>query len=152
VAYVTQTTLSLDDTAEVIDAIQRRFADLEGPGLDDICYATQNRQHALRALLPQVDLLLVVGSRNSSNSNRLRELGTQLGVTSYLIEDSSEIEPAWLAGIARVGLTAGASAPEGLVQGVVEFLRTLGAVRTAELAGPRETISFRLPAGLARTA
>jgi 4-hydroxy-3-methylbut-2-enyl diphosphate reductase len=152
VAYVTQTTLSLDDTAEVIDAIQRRFTDLEGPGLDDICYATQNRQHALRALLPQVDLLLVVGSRNSSNSSRLRELGTQLGVTSYLIEDSTEIEPAWLDGIARVGLTAGASAPEVLVQGVVEYLRTRGAVRTAELAGPRETISFRLPAGLARTA
>ena len=152
VAYVTQTTLSLDDTAEVIAALRERFADLEGPGLDDICYATQNRQHAVRSLAPLVDLLLVVGSRNSSNSNRLSELGVQLGVRSYLIEDATEIDPSWLEEASRVGLTAGASAPESLVEGVVERLRSLGATSISEAPGPRETISFRLPAGLARSA
>ena len=152
VAYVTQTTLSLDDTAEVIAALRERFADLQGPGLGDICYATQNRQQAVRSLAPSVELLLVVGSRNSSNSNRLSELGEQLGVRSYLIEDATELDPAWLAGVSRVGLTAGASAPESLVEGVVERLRSLGALTVTEAPGPRETISFRLPAGLARSA
>lgn len=152
VAYVTQTTLSLDDTREVIEALKERFADLQGPGLGDICYATQNRQQAVRSLAPSVDLLLVVGSRNSSNSNRLRELGQQLGVRSRLIEDASELDPAWLDGVADVGLTAGASAPEALVEGVVERLRSLGAQSVTEAPGQRETISFRLPAGLARSA
>jgi 4-hydroxy-3-methylbut-2-enyl diphosphate reductase len=152
VAYVTQTTLSLDDTREVIEALKERFADLQGPGLGDICYATQNRQQAVRSLAPSVDLLLVVGSRNSSNSNRLRELGQQLGVRSCLIEDASELDPAWLDGVADVGLTAGASAPESLVEGVVERLRSLGAQSVTEAPGQRETISFRLPAGLARSA
>jgi 4-hydroxy-3-methylbut-2-enyl diphosphate reductase len=152
VAYVTQTTLSLDDTREVIEALKSRFADLQGPGLGDICYATQNRQQAVRRLVPSVDLLLVVGSRNSSNSNRLRELGQQLGVRSRLIEDASELDPAWLDGVADVALTAGASAPESLVEGVVERLRSLGARSVTEAPGQRETISFRLPAGLARSA
>jgi 4-hydroxy-3-methylbut-2-enyl diphosphate reductase len=152
VAYVTQTTLSLDDTREIIDALQERFPQIEGPGLDDICYATQNRQNAVRSLAPAVELLLVVGSRNSSNSNRLRELGEQLGVPSHLVEDGSELDPAWLAGVTRVGLTAGASAPESLVETVIDRLRSFGAVHVAEAAGTRETISFRLPAGLARSA
>lgn len=152
VAYVTQTTLSLDDTREVIEALKARFADLQGPGLGDICYATQNRQQAVRGLAPSVDLLLVVGSRNSSNSNRLCELGQQLGVRSHLIEDASELDPAWLDGVADVALTAGASAPESLVEGVVERLRSLGARSVTEAPGQRETISFRLPAGLARSA
>ena len=152
VAYVTQTTLSLDDTAEVIVALRERFADLQGPGLGDICYATQNRQQAVRGLAPSVELLLVVGSRNSSNSNRLSELGEHLGVNSHLIEDATELDPAWLAGVSRIGLTAGASAPESLVEGVVARLRSLGAVTVVEAPGPRETISFRLPAGLARSA
>jgi 4-hydroxy-3-methylbut-2-enyl diphosphate reductase len=152
VAYVTQTTLSLDDTREVIEALKARFADLQGPGLGDICYATQNRQQAVRGLAPSVDLLLVVGSRNSSNSNRLQELGHQLGVRSHLIEDASELDPTWLEDVADVGLTAGASAPESLVEGVVERLRSLGAQSVTEAPGQRETISFRLPAGLARSA
>jgi 4-hydroxy-3-methylbut-2-enyl diphosphate reductase len=152
VAYVTQTTLSLDDTREVIEALKSRFTDLQGPGLGDICYATQNRQQAVRSLSPSVDLLLVVGSRNSSNSNRLSELGQQLGVYSRLIEDASELDPAWLDGVRDVGLTAGASAPESLVEGVVERLRSLGAQDVTEAPGQRETISFRLPAGLARSA
>lgn len=151
-AYVTQTTLSLDDTAEVIAALRERFSDLSGPGLDDICYATQNRQHAVRTLVPSVDLLLVVGSRNSSNSNRLRELGVQLGIPSYLVEDGSEIDPGWFDGIERVGLTAGASAPESAVQSAIGRLLELGPVTVSEAPGPRETIAFRLPAGLARSA
>jgi 4-hydroxy-3-methylbut-2-enyl diphosphate reductase len=152
VAYVTQTTLSLDDTREVIEALKSRFADLQGPGLGDICYATQNRQQAVRSLAPSVELLLVVGSRNSSNSNRLSELGNQLGVRSHLVEDATDLDPSWLVGVSRVGLTAGASAPESLVEGVVERLRSLGAMTLTEAPGPRETISFRLPAGLARSA
>jgi 4-hydroxy-3-methylbut-2-enyl diphosphate reductase len=152
VAYVTQTTLSVDDTREVIEALKTRFADLRGPGVDDICYATQNRQQAVRNLAPSADLLLVVGSRNSSNSNRLRELGQQLGVRSFLIEDAGEVDPAWLDGVAEVALTAGASAPETLVEGVIERLRSLGARRITEAPGQRETISFRLPTGLARSA
>ena len=114
--------------------------------------STQNRQNAVRSLAPGVDLLLVVGSRNSSNSNRLSELGEQLGGPSHLIEDASEIDPAWLARVSRVGLTAGASAPESLVQGVITRLRTLADVEVSEAPGLRETISFRLPTGLARSA
>ena len=116
VAYVTQTTLSVDDTRGVIAALQARFSDLEGPDVADICYATQHRQSAVRELCEVVDLLLVVGSTNSSNSNRLREIGVEKGMPSYLIADGSELDPAWLAGVQTVGLTAGASAPEELVR------------------------------------
>jgi len=144
-AYVTQTTLSLDDTREVIAALRTRFPEIEGPELDDICYATQNRQNAVKSLAAEVDVLLVVGARNSSNSNRLRETGAQLNVPAYLIQDESEIDSAWLAGAARVGVTAGASTPEVLVQRVVRKLGELGATATRELDGVRETTTFRLP-------
>lgn len=147
-AYVTQTTLSIDDTREVIDALKQRFPHIQGPELDDICYATQNRQNAVRQLASDVDLLLVVGARNSSNSVRLREVGKQHGLPSYLIQDESEIDRAWLQGIGRVGVTAGASAPEVLVQGVLERLRSFGVNVTRELDGARETTTFRLPATL----
>ncbi len=144
-AYVTQTTLSVDDTREVIEALRRRFPSVQGPQLDDICYATQNRQNAVRDLAREVDLLLVVGARNSSNSNRLREVGEQCKVRAELIQDESEIDAAWFEGIGSVGITAGASAPEVLVQRVVQCVRTLGAGRVRELDGVRETMAFRLP-------
>ena len=145
-AYVTQTTLSLDDTRQLIAALERRFPGIEGPDLDDICYATQNRQAAVRSLAGEVDLVLVVGARNSSNSNRLREVAGQHGVPAYLVEEASEIDPAWLEGVGRVGVTAGASAPESLVQGVLARLATLGKLSAVrELAGPSENVSFRLP-------
>jgi 4-hydroxy-3-methylbut-2-enyl diphosphate reductase len=147
-AYVTQTTLSLDDTREVIAALRARFPDIKGPELDDICYATQNRQNAVKDLAAGVDVLLVVGARNSSNSNRLRETGAQLNVPAYLIEDESEIDSTWFAGAARVGVTAGASTPEVLVQRVVQRLSELGATATRELNGVRETTTFRLPKAL----
>ncbi len=145
VAYVTQTTLSLDDTREVIEALQRRWPGIAGPDVDDICYATQNRQRAVRALAQQVDLVLVVGARNSSNSNRLREVAEQHGVPARLIEDAVEIEPAWLDGVRRVGLTAGASAPEAIVDRVRARLRELGVGRVRELDGPQEYLVFKLP-------
>jgi 4-hydroxy-3-methylbut-2-enyl diphosphate reductase len=148
VAYVTQTTLSVDDTRGVIAALEARFSDLEGPDLSDICYATQHRQSAVRELCAKVDLLLVVGSRNSSNSNRLREIGIEHGVPSYLIADGSELEPAWLNGVTCVGLTAGASAPEELVLNVVDALRRHGDVEVEQMDGVREDIEFRLPAEL----
>jgi 4-hydroxy-3-methylbut-2-enyl diphosphate reductase len=148
VAYVTQTTLSVDDTRGVIAALEARFSDLEGPDLSDICYATQHRQSAVRELCAKVDLLLVVGSRNSSNSNRLREIGIEHGVPSYLIADGSELEPAWLDGVTCVGLTAGASAPEELVLNVVDALRRHGDVEVEQMDGVREDIEFRLPAEL----
>ena len=147
-AYVTQTTLSIDDTREVIEALKRRFPAIQGPELDDICYATQNRQNAVRQLAAEVDLLLVVGARNSSNSIRLREVGKQHGLASYLIQDESEIEPAWLQGVRKVGVTAGASAPEVLVQQVLARLQTFGVSATRELDGVRETITFNLPKSL----
>jgi 4-hydroxy-3-methylbut-2-enyl diphosphate reductase len=156
VAYVTQTTLSVDDTRGVIAALEARFSDLEGPDLSDICYATQHRQSAVRELCAKVDLLLVVGSRNSSNSNRLREIGVEHGVPSYLIADGSELEPAWLDGVKCVGLTAGASAPEELVLNVIASLRQHGDVEVEQMDGVREDIEFRLPPELrtraARTA
>jgi 4-hydroxy-3-methylbut-2-enyl diphosphate reductase len=145
VAYVTQTTLSVDDTRGVITALEARFSDLEGPDVSDICYATQHRQSAVRELCETVDLLLVVGSRNSSNSNRLCEIGVEHGVPSYLIADGSELDPAWLRGVKAVGLTAGASAPEELVLNVIESLRRHGDVEVEQMEGVREDIEFRLP-------
>jgi 4-hydroxy-3-methylbut-2-enyl diphosphate reductase len=145
VAYVTQTTLSVDDTRGVITALEARFSDLEGPDVSDICYATQHRQSAVRELCETVDLLLVVGSRNSSNSNRLREIGVEHGVPSHLIADGSELDPAWLHGVKTVGLTAGASAPEELVLNVIESLRRHGDVEVEQMGGVREDIEFRLP-------
>ena len=151
-AYVTQTTLSLDDTRDVVDALVRRFPSIQGPDLKDICYATQNRQNAVRTLVDQVDVLIVVGSRNSSNSNRLREMGERAGVDAYLIDDPAQLDPAWVAGRRRVGMTAGASAPEVLVQRILERLRALGVESVEELEGQPETTVFRLPPELERMA
>jgi 4-hydroxy-3-methylbut-2-enyl diphosphate reductase len=148
-AYVTQTTLSVDDTRQIIAALQERFPDIVGPDVRDICYATQNRQQAVRELADEVDMILVVGSRNSSNSNRLREIGTELGKPSYLIDDAAALRPEWFDGIASVGLTAGASAPELLVQGVIDGLRRFGEVSVKTLAGVAEDVRFRFPAELA---
>jgi 4-hydroxy-3-methylbut-2-en-1-yl diphosphate reductase len=152
VAYVTQTTLSVDDTQGIISALQRRFKDIIGPETRDICYATQNRQQAVRELSRLVDIILVVGATNSSNSNRLREIGSEEGVPSYLIADGSELEPQWLEGIATVGITAGASAPEVLVDDVIDKLRRFGPVDVSVLPGREERIEFRLPAELATVA
>jgi 4-hydroxy-3-methylbut-2-enyl diphosphate reductase len=149
VAYITQTTLSVDDTRGIIKALERRFTDIVGPEMRDICYATQNRQTAVRELSKQVDVILVVGAKNSSNSNRLREIGSETGIPSYLIADGSELQSEWVLGARTVGLTAGASAPEVLVEGVIEALARLGPVEVSTLAGPDETIEFRLPAELA---
>ena len=147
-AYVTQTTLSVDDTKSIITALKRRFSDIVGPETRDICYATQNRQMAVRKLSRLVDVILVVGARNSSNSNRLREIGAEAEVPSYLIADKSELDLDMLRGVARVGVTAGASAPEILVDEVVEALRSLGPVEVETLPGVEEDIEFRLPAEL----
>jgi 4-hydroxy-3-methylbut-2-enyl diphosphate reductase len=149
-AYVTQTTLSIDDTSRIITALKQRFPTIQGPRRDDICYATQNRQNAVRQLAGQVGLLVVVGARNSSNSNRLRELGEQLGVPAYLVEDADDLDPAWFRDGMQIGLTAGASAPEVLVQGVLEKLRGFGLRRVSEMAAEAETVFFRLPAPLTR--
>ncbi|MCO7247870.1 4-hydroxy-3-methylbut-2-enyl diphosphate reductase [Halomonas sp. Mc5H-6] len=144
-AFVTQTTLSMDDTAKVIDALRDKFPEIQGPRKDDICYATQNRQDAVRELAADSDLLLVVGSPNSSNSNRLRELSERMGTPAYLIDNAEQIEPQWLNGINRIGVTAGASAPEVLVKGVIERLQTMGATAPQELLGREETITFSMP-------
>jgi 4-hydroxy-3-methylbut-2-enyl diphosphate reductase len=149
-AYVTQTTLSVDDTRDIIAALERRFPVIHGPKVGDICYATQNRQNAVRQLARRVDLLLVVGARNSSNSCRLREVGEQCGVAARLIQDAAEIDPDWLAGVARVGVTAGASTPESLVTGVCERLLALGARSVRAMPGEPEQVHFRLPPGLER--
>jgi 4-hydroxy-3-methylbut-2-enyl diphosphate reductase len=149
VAYVTQTTLSVDDTRAVIEAIRARFADAVGPGTRDICYATQNRQGAVRELARQAEVVLVVGAANSSNSNRLREIAEECGARAFLVADAGEVAPAMVEGAATVGLTAGASAPERLVEEVVAKLRSLGAAEVAALPGIREDVSFRLPAALA---
>ena len=148
VAFVTQTTLSVDDTREVIRRLRERFPAVVGPDTNDICYATQNRQRAVRELARHVDLVLVIGSKNSSNSNRLREIAAEAGVASHLIDRAEELDPAWLAGVETVGVTAGASAPEALVQGLVERLRTLGADEVETLPGIEENVQMRLPAGL----
>jgi 4-hydroxy-3-methylbut-2-enyl diphosphate reductase len=148
-AYITQTTLSVDDTRSIISALKERFPAIVGPDVRDICYATQNRQQAVRELARQVDLILVVGSRNSSNSNRLREIGEELGKPAYLIDDADALRPEWFGGVDSVGVTAGASAPETLVQGVLEGLRRFGEVEVSTLNGVAEDVRFRFPAELA---
>ncbi len=148
-AYITQTTLSVDDTRGIIAALTARFPAIVGPDVRDICYATQNRQQAVRELAAAVDLILVVGSRNSSNSNRLREIGEELGKPAYLIDDAAALRREWFRGIASVGLTAGASAPETLVRGVIEGLRAIAPVEIETLAGVAEDVRFRFPLELA---
>jgi len=145
VSYVTQTTLSIDDTRAVIEALKKRFPKIKGPDLDDICYATQNRQNAVRALAEDVDVLLVVGARNSSNSNRLREVGEQEGLVSYLIQSAADLDPAWFTHETRIGITAGASAPELLVREVVKRLQSLGVTSVTEMDGEAEKTVFPLP-------
>jgi 4-hydroxy-3-methylbut-2-enyl diphosphate reductase len=144
-AFVTQTTLSVDDAEAVITALKARFPGIVGPKKDDICYATQNRQDAVKALSRQCDVLIVVGSPNSSNSNRLREVAENLGIPAYMVDSAEELDPAWVYRRARVGVTAGASAPEVLVQGVVERLRRLGATDVREMEGISEHVVFPLP-------
>lgn len=144
-SYVTQTTLSMDDTARVIDALRARFPSIEGPRKDDICYATQNRQDAVKQLADDCDLMLVVGSPNSSNSNRLRELAERMGTPAYLIDEASQIDSAWLKGVGVIGVTAGASAPEVLVNDVVARLKALGGEEPREIAGREENIVFSMP-------
>jgi 4-hydroxy-3-methylbut-2-enyl diphosphate reductase len=148
-AYITQTTLSVDDTRGIIAALKARFPAVTGPDVRDICYATQNRQQAVRELAEAVDMILVVGSRNSSNSNRLREIGAELGKPSYLIDDADALRSEWLQGVRTVGLTAGASAPETLVQGVIAGLRRFDEVEVSLLPGVAEDVRFRFPAELA---
>ena len=143
--YVTQTTLSMDDTAKVIEALRAKFAKIEGPRKDDICYATQNRQDAVKVLATGTELLLVVGSPNSSNSNRLRELGERMGAKAYLIDSAEEIQKEWLEGVENIGITAGASAPEVLVQSVVNRLKEWGGEEPEELQGQEENVVFSLP-------
>ena len=144
-AFVTQTTLSMDDTAKVIDALRKHFPLIEGPRKDDICYATQNRQDAVKQLASECDLVLVVGSPNSSNSNRLRELSDRMGTPAYLIDGAEEICPEWLEGVNNIGVTAGASAPDVLVQQVLKHLRDSGADTVTELDGREENIVFSMP-------
>jgi 4-hydroxy-3-methylbut-2-enyl diphosphate reductase len=148
-AYITQTTLSVDDTRGIIAALKERFPKIAGPDVRDICYATQNRQQAVRDLAEAADMILVVGSKNSSNSNRLREIGEELGKPSYLIDDATHLKAEWFVGMTSVGLTAGASAPETLVQGVIEGLRAFGPVEVTTLDGVAEDVKFRFPAELA---
>jgi 4-hydroxy-3-methylbut-2-en-1-yl diphosphate reductase len=148
-AYVTQTTLSVDDAAAIVDALKRRFPQIVGPKKDDICYATQNRQDAVKFLSPQVDVVIVVGSPNSSNSNRLREVAANRGVPAYMVDRADELDPKWIAGAKRVGITAGASAPEVLVREVIEKLRGLGAQSVRDLDGVVEKVVFPMPKGLA---
>jgi 4-hydroxy-3-methylbut-2-en-1-yl diphosphate reductase len=147
-AVVTQTTLSVDDAAAITAAVKARFPHIRSPKQQDICYATQNRQDAVKVLAAQVDAVVVVGSPTSSNTNRLRELATRLGVPAYMVDDASELQDAWFDGRPRVGVTAGASAPEALVQGVVQRLKALGAVSVRTLDGVKETTQFPLPKGL----
>lgn len=150
VSYVTQTTLSVDETRGIIAALQRRFTDIVGPNTKDICYATQNRQTAVRELCERVDVLLVVGATNSSNSNRLREIGSEMGLPSYLVADGSEVNPEWVRGQARIGITAGASAPERMVEDVIDALRRIDTVEVTLMDGIEETIQFRLPSELTK--
>ena len=147
-AYVTQTTLSVDDAAEVTDALKRRFPDILEPKRGDICYATQNRQDAVKFMAPQCDLILVIGSPSSSNSNRLREVGARMGVEAYLIENVTALDPSWLVGKRRVGITAGASAPELLVTELIAKLKELGIGSVRKLSGVEEHVRFPLPSGL----
>jgi len=145
IAYVTQTTLSVDDTRGIIAALKERFDDVQGPDVSEICYATQNRQTAVRELAAVSNLLIVVGSSTSSNSNRLREIGVEMGVPSYLVDDGSGVDPAWLDGIGTIGITAGASAPDELVDSVIDALRRLRPVEVTQLDGVEETLHFSLP-------
>lgn len=147
-AVVTQTTLSVDDAADILSAVKRRFPNVREPKQQDICYATQNRQDAVKVLAPQVDVLIVVGSPTSSNSNRLRELGERLGANAYMVDQADDLKAEWFEGHRRVGLTAGASAPEILVTQVIERLRALGAVSVRKMPGVEETVHFPLPMGL----
>lgn len=147
-AFVTQTTLSVDDAARIIDALKTRFSNIVGPKKDDICYATQNRQDAVKAMASQCDLVVVVGSPNSSNSNRLREVARNLGVDAYMVDTAADLDPAWLRGKSKVGITAGASAPEVLVREVIDRLKALGAGEVSELQGASEGIVFPMPKGL----
>ncbi len=149
VAYITQTTLSVDDARGIIDALHTRFPAVVGPDTSEICYATQNRQRAVAQLADLVDVVLVVGARNSSNSNRLREIAAARGTTAHLIEDPADLDPAWIEGKGRVGITAGASAPDDLVQGLVEALRARGPVEFSTLPGVKEDVRFKLPPQLA---
>ncbi|MCH7942051.1 MAG: 4-hydroxy-3-methylbut-2-enyl diphosphate reductase [Proteobacteria bacterium] len=148
-SYVTQTTLSVDDTRDVIEALKTRFPDIVGPDVRDICYATQNRQQAIRDLSGAVDLILVIGSQNSSNSNRLREIGLENDVPTYLIDDHTCIEPGWFDGVETVGITAGASAPETLVQDLIERIRQMDDVEVEHLDGVEERVHFKMPKELA---
>jgi len=152
IAYITQTTLSVDETLEVIAALRERFPAIVGPKRDDICYATQNRQNAVKELAREVDLVLVIGSRNSSNSNRLVDVTREMGVASHLIDDESWIDPAWLEGVETVGITSGASAPESLVTRVVEYFRSLGVERVESHELVDENVHFSLPSELRRAA
>ena len=152
VAYITQTTLSVDDTRDIIKALRQRFPKIAGPDIKDICYATQNRQAAVRALAAQVDLMLVVGAKNSSNSNRLCEVGSDSGVPSHLVEDPSHINPKWLRGIETIGITAGASTPEELVQDLIETLQEHGDLEISTMDGIEENVRFGLPPVLQKAA
>jgi 4-hydroxy-3-methylbut-2-enyl diphosphate reductase len=147
-AFVSQTTLSVDDTADIIAALKRRFPNIAEPKKGDICYATTNRQHAVKIMAPQVQLVIVVGSPSSSNSNRLREVSQKNGVEAYMVDNAEQIDPAWVVGKKRIGVTAGASAPEVLVQQVVSKLKALGAASVRELDGVEEHVTFPLPKGL----
>jgi 4-hydroxy-3-methylbut-2-enyl diphosphate reductase len=147
-AYVTQTTLSVDDAADIVDALRRRFPSIAGPRKDDICYATQNRQDAVKFMAPVVDVVIVVGSPNSSNSNRLREVAANRGTPAYMVDRADQLDAAWIAGKRRIGVTAGASAPEVLVTEVVARLKALGALNVRELDGVREQVVFPLPKAL----
>jgi len=151
-AYVTQTTLSVDDAAQVVAALKRRFPNIVAPKKADICYATQNRQDAVKFMAPQVDLVIVIGSRTSSNSNRLREVAERAGVAAHLVDSADDVDPAWLQGRQRIGVTAGASAPESLVQALIQRLRSLGAAQVRLLEGVEEHVVFPLPKGLGRIA
>jgi 4-hydroxy-3-methylbut-2-en-1-yl diphosphate reductase len=148
IAYVTQTTLSVDETKEIVDALKVKFPEIQQPKKQDICYATQNRQDAVKFMAPQVDLVIVVGSPNSSNSNRLRELSEKLGVVSYMIDHPDQIQPEWFVGKKRVGLTAGASAPESLAQSIIDRIKELGPRAVRNLDGIVENTAFPLPKGL----
>jgi len=148
-AYVTQTTLSMDDAATVVDALRARFPAIVGPKKDDICYATQNRQDAVKFMARQCDLVIVVGSPNSSNSNRLREVAQSRGIEAYMVDDATQLRPEWIAGKRRIGVSAGASAPEVLVLEVIDRLKELGAKRVTQLEGIEENVVFPLPKGLA---
>ena len=150
-AYVTQTTLSMDDTTQIVEALKKRFPRIQGPRKDDICYATQNRQDAVKQLVQFADVVLVVGSVSSSNSNRLREVALRSGVPAYLIDGADDLDDAWFAGKQRVGLTAGASAPEILVQGVIEFLQQRYGASVQQMSGLEENVHFSLPKALLRT-